>query len=169
MHDVVEFLHRHPPFDDLEESALEEISSSVEVEFFPSGETIFEKGEGPISHLRVIRRGAVELVDHGRVLDVLGEGEMFGHPSMLSGQPSGFGARAGEDSLCYRLPADSVIPLLGRPAGLQFVAKTLLDRTRVGLGAPLRAIDPGLQPVRGIARPEPRICDAETSLRRRRA
>src|SRR3954452_14837738 len=130
MHDIVEFLRRHPPFDDLGDDVLEELSRSVEVEFFPRGTTIFLKGGAPMQHVRVVRRGTVELVDDGRVLDLLGEGELFGHPSMLSGRPTGFEARAGEDALCYRLPADAVVPLLARPPGLRYVARTLLDRPR---------------------------------------
>ena len=57
------------------------------MEYFPSGTTILRQGGEPVEHVRVIVRGAVELVDRGRVLDVLGEGDMFGHPSMLSGTP----------------------------------------------------------------------------------
>src|SRR5438309_11891761 len=100
MHDIVEFLRRHPPFDDLSEDELEELARSVDVEYFTSGTTIFRKGAAPVQHVRVVRRGTVELADAGRVLEVLGEGELFGHPSMLSGEPTGFEARAGEDALC---------------------------------------------------------------------
>src|SRR5262249_9638606 len=132
MHDIVEFLRRHPPFDDLAEDALEELARSVEVEFFAAGATIFRQGDKPLQHVWMVRRGAVELVDRGQVLDVLGEGELFGHPSMRSGLPTGFEAKASEDSLCYRLPTESVVPLLARPTGLRYVARTILSRTRVG-------------------------------------
>src|SRR5262245_12734334 len=132
MHDIVEFLRRHAPFDDLAEEALEDLSHSVEVEFFAAGTTIFRQGEKPLEHVWMVRRGAVELVDRGQVLDVLGEGELFGHPSMLSGLPTGFEAKAGEDSLCYRLPTESVVPLLARPTGLRYVARTILSRARAG-------------------------------------
>src|SRR4029453_15095634 len=56
----------------------------------------------------VSRRGKRGLLDRGRVLDVLGEGELFGHPSMLSGLPTGFEARAAEAALCYRLAPAAV-------------------------------------------------------------
>ena len=62
--------------------------------------------------MRVLRSGAVELLDRGRVLDLLGEGELFGHPSMLSGLPTGCEARAREDSLCYRSRPRMSVPLL---------------------------------------------------------
>ena len=78
----------------------------------------------------VLRTGAVELRDGARVLDLLGEGEPFGHPWMLSGLPTGWEARARESSLCYRLAAEDVVPLLADPAGLRSVARTLMDRPR---------------------------------------
>jgi CBS domain-containing protein len=74
----------------------------------------------------VAHRGAVEVVHDGRVLDLLGPGELFGHGSMLSGLPTGFTARAAEETVCYRIRADVAAPLLARPAGLQFVARSLL-------------------------------------------
>ena len=66
----------------------------------------------------MVRSGAVEIVFDGRVLDLLGEGELFGHASMLSGLPTGFEARAGEDTVCYRIPAEIAQESLSRPAGL---------------------------------------------------
>ena len=55
--------------------------------------------------MRVVRSGAVEIIHDGVVLDLLGVGELFGHGSMLSGLPTGFTARAHEDTLCYRIGA----------------------------------------------------------------
>jgi len=165
MHDVVEFLQRHPPFEELTEDELDELGKSVEVEFFPAGDVIFRQGEEPMQHLRVVRRGAVELVDRGRVLDRLGEGELFGHPSMLSGQPTGFEARAGEDALCYRLPAEAVLPLLARPAGVRFVARSLLAHPRPDPASRAANVDPAQQPVAKLVRAEPVICEPDDSLR----
>ncbi|MGH2994573.1 MAG: putative nucleotidyltransferase substrate binding domain-containing protein [Solirubrobacterales bacterium] len=165
MHDIVEFLRLHPPFDDLDEATLEELARTVEVEFFAAGATIFRQGDEPMKHVRVVRRGAVELGDRGRVLDVLGEGEPFGHPSMLSGLPTGFEARAGEDALCYRLPAEAVVPLLGRPAGLRFVARSLLARPKRDPASLPANVDPAQKPAGSLIRGEPLISDPDTTVR----
>ena len=119
MHDIAEFLSAHDPFAALGPEELERLAENVEIEYFEAGATIFRQGEGPPDAMWVVRTGAVELRDDGRVLDLLGEGEPFGHPWMLSGLPTGWEARARESSLCYRLAAEDVIPLLsraGRPA-----------------------------------------------------
>jgi CBS domain-containing protein len=165
MHDIVEFLRKYPPFDDLDEESLEELVPGVEVEYFAAGTTIFRQAEGPMKHVHVVRRGTVELVDRGRVLDVLGEGELFGHPSMLSGLPTGFEARAGENALCYRLPAEAVLPLLSRPAGLRYVARTLLARPKPDPGGLPANVDPTQKPAASLVRGEPLVCDPDTTVR----
>src|SRR5215208_7970428 len=114
MQDIAEFLRSHDPFSGLDEEPLERLADRVEVEEFEAGATIFKQGERSQGRVLVVRRGAIELVDGSRVLDVLGEGELFGDPSVLSGLPSGFEARAQEESRCYSMPASDVIPLLAR-------------------------------------------------------
>ena len=59
----------------------------------------------------------------GKPVDLLGEGEMFGHPSVLSGLPTRFEVRAREDTLAYSLPAEDVAPLLAGHSSLRFLAR----------------------------------------------
>lgn len=165
MHDIIEFLRHHPPFDDLDERELEELVETVEVEYFPAGTTILRQREEPMKYVRVVVRGAVELVDRGRVLDVLGEADMFGHPSMLSGLPTGFEARAHEDVLCYRLPGDAVVPLLARPAGLRYVARSLLGRPKPEGSSWLADVDPTHKPVKTLLRERPVVCEPSSTIR----
>jgi CBS domain-containing protein len=164
--DIAAFLAARPPFDSLPEDELPRIAAAVEVEQLPVGATIFSEGAQPVQHLRVIRSGAVEIVHDGRVLDLLGVGELFGHASMLSGLPAGFSARAAEDTICYRIAADPARALLAGPAGLRFVTRSLLqapvDVARVS-GEPAR--DPANQPVRSLIRGQPVVCEPDASIR----
>src|SRR5262249_45143970 len=118
MHDIADFLRQYPPFEGLDEDELERLSDTVEVEYFPAAAIITTQGAAPSDWVRVVRRGAVEVTDGGRALDLLGPGDVFGHASMLSETPASFGIRAAEDVLAYRIPADVVRPLLARPEGL---------------------------------------------------
>src|SRR4249920_1536693 len=115
-HEVARFLQHHPPFDALDAADVDRVAAAAEVELHRAGSTIFSQGSDPVEHLRVVRAGAVEIVFDGRVLDLLGEGELFGHASMLSGLPTGFEARAAEDTLCYRIGAEIGRELLSAPA-----------------------------------------------------
>ena len=85
MQDVADFLAPHPPFDSLDPADIERVAEAAEVEFHPAATEIFHQGAGPVEHVWVVRTGAVEIVHDGRVLDMLGPGELFGHGSMLSG------------------------------------------------------------------------------------
>jgi CBS domain-containing protein len=166
MHDITEFLKGRDPFSGLDEEALDALAARTEVEFFPAGTTIIPQGQMPQSRIRVIRRGAVELLDRGTPVDLLGEGEMFGHPSVLSGLPTKFEVRANEDTLSYSLAADDVIPLLGRPASLRYLTRSLLTRARQGgdeIVPPSAEV--AQQPATALVRRPPVICDAETTLR----
>lgn len=167
MHDVVEFLKEHDPFSGLDAPTLERLAERVEVEFFAAGTTIFTQGEEPPDVVRVVRRGAIALVDHGRVLDLLGEGELLGHPSMVSGSPTGLEARAHEDSLCYALVAEDVLPLLTRPAGLRYLVRSLLARPKPGpvVAADVSGFDLAQQPVTALIRGQPLICEPDVSVR----
>jgi CBS domain-containing protein len=167
MRDVASFLKGHPPFDEMDAATVARLEQRARHERFPGGTTIFEQGAEPPGALRVVCEGAVELVDHGRVVDVLGKGELFGHPSMVAAMPTGLEARARGDSACFALPADDVLPLLAMPAGLRYLARSLLGRPRAGtvLAAEVGGFDLAQQPVTSLIRKQPIICEPGVSLR----
>jgi CBS domain-containing protein len=166
--DVADFLCAHPPFDALERADVEQAAACTEVEFFLAGTTIFAQDAHPVEHLRVVRTGAVEIVLEDRVLDLLAAGELFGHASMLSGLPPGFTARAQEDTLCYRIPADVARAVLARPESVGFVARSLLDlhaRLPASIAPSTPAPDPANQPVAALIRDRPLLCSPATTIR----
>src|SRR3954466_9100840 len=118
MDDVAAVLPAHPPFDALPEREVDRLAAAARVAVFADGETIFGQGTGPQTSVWVVGDGAVELVDHGRVPDLLGSGELFGHGSMLAEMPTGFAARAHGATTCYCLPRDVSRPRLRRAGGL---------------------------------------------------
>jgi CBS domain-containing protein len=159
--EIADFLGSHPPFDVMGTDDVGRVAAVTEIESHPAGKTIFSQGAGPVEYLWVVRAGSVEIVHNGRVLDLLGPGEMFGHASMLSGLPTGFEARAGEDTLCYRIPADVVRPLLARPDVLRFVARSII---KTG-GDREPSVDPIQQHVATLIRTPPVLCRADEPIR----
>ena len=93
---------------------LAEVAAQAAIEFHLRGAVILAEGGGPVTLLRVIHSGGVDIMHEGRLLDLLGPGDAFGHAAMLSGLPPGFEARAAEDTLCYRIPVEVARPLLDR-------------------------------------------------------
>jgi CBS domain-containing protein len=166
MSGVADFLQAHAPFDALDRAELERVAAVAEAEQHAAGATIFAQGSEPVRHLRVVRSGAVELILDGRVIDLLEPGELLGHPSMLSGLPTGFAARAAQDTVCLRIPDDVAQELLARPAGLRYVARSLLDWPRAGeRGTPHGALDAGRRPVGTLIRGAPVVCAPDTPIR----
>ena len=93
---------------------------------------------------------------------------MFGHPSVLSGEPTRYEVRAREDTLTYSLAAEDVVPLLGRPSSLRFLARSLLARGgRAGWRTerPRRFPRSRMQPAAALVRRPPVIVRPETTLR----
>jgi CBS domain-containing protein len=110
--EIARFLAQRPPFDALAPDELSEVAAHAAIEFHPRGAVILSEDSGPVTVLRVIHSGGVDIAHDGRLLDLLGPGDAFGHAAMLSGLPPGFEARAAEDTLCYRIPVAVARPLL---------------------------------------------------------
>jgi CBS domain-containing protein len=133
VHEIAGFLRAFPPFDTASEQSLEAVVAATQIEFFAAGAYVLRAGDPPTAHAYVIRTGHAELIDGGRVVDLLGPGDLVGLPSMLSDLPPGLDVRAEEDLLVYRVEADAIRPLLAGRHGLRFVAQTVRSRTPTGL------------------------------------
>ncbi|MGA9857271.1 MAG: putative nucleotidyltransferase substrate binding domain-containing protein [Solirubrobacteraceae bacterium] len=112
--EIVRFLSQRAPFDLLARDELAEVAAQATIEFHLAGAVILSEDGGPVTFLRVIHSGSVDITHQGRLLDLLGPGDAFGHAAMLSGLPPGFEAQAAEDTLCYRIPVAVARPLLDR-------------------------------------------------------
>jgi CBS domain-containing protein len=162
--DVAEFLGSRPPFDAVGPEDLAHVAAVTETEAVPRGKTIFPQGAGPVEYLWMVRAGSVEVIHDGRVLDLLGPGELFGQASMISGLPTGFETRAAEDTVCYRIPADVVRPLMARADVLQFVARSIVSRQALATPDPGPS-DLGQRPVAALIRTPPVVCPAGEPIR----
>lgn len=164
--DIPSFLRAYPPFDDLDDQRLAEVIRHTHIEFHPEGEVILQQGGEPARYLYVVRTGAVELVDDGRVVDLLTEGQVFGHPSLLSGLSPTFTVRAHEDSLCYLVDRELAEEILGTHSGLAFLSSGLrrrVVRALEGLGP--QAVDPWRAPVRTLVRRPPVMTSLTSTIR----
>ena len=160
MEDIAGFLGSYPPFDAVDGDELARIAAVTETEASPRGKAIFPQGAGPVEHVWVVRSGSVEVVYDGRVLDLLGPGELFGHASMISGLPTGFEARAAEDTVCYRIPSDVIRPLLAQPDVLRFVARSIMARA-----VPATSAEQVQVRVATLIRTPPLLCQRDEPIR----
>lgn len=122
--EVALFLARFPPFQDLDADRLEDLAEHIEVRSFPDGAEILRQAADPASHLYVVRRGAVELLDDGHVIDQLGEGELFG-VSVFSHLGPSLSARARGPTEVDLIDRNRAQAVMGTPAGLALLTSTL--------------------------------------------
>ncbi len=163
--DIGGFLHRYPPFDELDAERLAEVARSVEIAHFPAGSVVLQQGGEPAHALYVVRKGAVELIDDGLLLDLLVEGEVFGQFSLLAEDSPTLTVRAQEETLCYLLPPETADPILESEAGLSFVIGSMRRRIAAVAGSAVAATDPRLMPVASLIRRPPVTADASTGAR----
>ena len=126
MKEFADFLGGQPPFDALDAADLARLVAHVEVEYFAAGAVVAAEDENRLDHLWVVRTGALEVLDRGQVVDLLGPGDTFGHLWLLSNLPPRLLVRAQEESLCLRLPDPRAF--LAHPEKLRFTAVDAVSR-----------------------------------------
>lgn len=164
--DIPSFLRIYPPFDELDEERLAEIVRRTHIEFYPKGTVILRQSGEPSRYLYVVRTGAVEVLDGTHVTDVLNEGEVFGHFSLLSGLGPAFSIRAAEDTICYLVDQDIAEEVMGTRGGLAFLSSTLRRREIRALdGMDPETVDPWQTPVGSLVRRPPVMAATTSSIR----
>lgn len=104
--EIRQFMGQFPPFDGLSDELLDAIAERVEVSYFKTGSDILVVND-TINELCFIRSGAVEVYRRkGELYNRLGEGDIFGHFSLLRNHKVRFPAQAIEDTLIYFIPKD---------------------------------------------------------------
>src|SRR5712691_1731074 len=123
-----DFLGRFAPFEALEPAEREAIAAAAAEQGYEPGKTILLEDGTPSDHLFVVGEGSVELVHQGEVVDVLGPGESFGHPSLLSRLAPAFTVRARERTVCILIPREAAVAVFTDPAGAGYLAASLRHR-----------------------------------------
>ncbi len=160
------FLGRHAPFDAIPAGELGRVAAAASEELHEAGATILVEDGPPARELFVVRTGAVGLFHDGELVDILGVGEAFGHPSLLTGLAPSFTVRAHEPARIIRVPKREALAVLAQPGGAGFVAHTLRERlTQAGHtvhGLPQLATIPVLELIPG----PPLFSEASASISR---
>ena len=89
--DTINFLKSIPPFQFLNNEAVQSIAGNLSMEFFPGNSHILTQGGPPSDSLRIIKKGGVKIFFSNEdeiIIDYRGEGECFGYISLISGDRS---------------------------------------------------------------------------------
>ena len=91
-------LAHYPPFDRMDRARLEQIALGVVEHRAVPGEAVLIENGATGTHLYVVRDGTMELDHQGHVVDVVTKGQVFGHPTLVTGLAPEFTVRARENS-----------------------------------------------------------------------
>jgi CBS domain-containing protein len=163
--EIARFLGRYPPFDALERPELERVAAAVVERHAVTGEAVLVENGRPGDYLYVVRDGTMEIDHKGFVVDVVTKGQLFGHPTLLSGLAPEFTVRAREDTDLYLLPRDEAIAVLSRPEGVAMVARGFRDRLVRATDAVRSMPDVRSVPVTSLIRRAPVFCPPDTTVR----
>ena len=160
------FLSRYEPFRGLDPEERERIAAAMTTRRVAKGEVVLVEGGEVGDELYVVAKGMFDLEHQGVTIGVLGRGKMFGHPTLITGEPPEFTTRAREDSTVYCIPPGIGLEVLGRPAGVRFVARGLRARL-IDAARTMRALpDVRTRTVASLVHRPPVFCDPETTHRR---
>jgi len=104
--EIQDFIRQYPPFDELPDDALAEVTKSIEISYFRADSSIVESSDN-INELYMIRSGIVELYRrNGDLYNRLDQGHIFGQMGLLTSNKVRFPAKAVKDSLLYCIPKE---------------------------------------------------------------
>jgi CBS domain-containing protein len=111
------FLENTPPFAYLSPGEVTNVANRLATEFFPRDTVIIKQGGPPSEKLLFIKSGSVKVFIESEqqtegILDIKGEGEVFGFISLITKEPQKITVVALEDTHCYALKKDIVTRLL---------------------------------------------------------
>ena len=126
---IAGILNNFAIFQSLDRYRIRDIISYLKLKKFPEGVVILKKGD-PAQHLYIIVSGAVEVLnEEGVCLSRLGDGDIFGEMSLISGQPVGATVKVVEPSTILFIRGRDFQQLLNKFPSIQmYLAKLLAQR-----------------------------------------
>lgn len=163
--DTRSFLSQIAPFDRLDDDALDAAAHAATVVHMTRGAKILRQGGAPSTHLNLVRQGEVALMQDGRIIQLLEEGEVFGYPSMLGRCAPLFDAVAATDVVLYRLAEEDFRSLLTHQAVADYFLRSLGERLRsTATSASATSAQNLAVPVKYLAQAPPLFVPPETTV-----
>ncbi|RJQ42996.1 MAG: cyclic nucleotide-binding/CBS domain-containing protein [Nitrospiraceae bacterium] len=132
--EVIEFLSKIQPFQELDSAALRSIAGGVIVEFYPKDTMILQQDGPPSDFLRIIKKGGVKVfikpeTDEEVIIDYRSEGDSFGLLSLIGGDRSRANVQTVEDTICYLVNKETIQRLLDSNAAFsEYFLKSFLNK-----------------------------------------
>lgn len=117
-HRIQDFLIEYPPFSMMNEEEISEIMSRIKVKYVDKGDILFRQGEDAGAFFYIVKKGAVKLerLEGGVniLMDVNGEGDVFGIRPVIADQPYLSTATSQEESIVYAVSVEDIRKVMGQ-------------------------------------------------------
>ena len=109
---VADFLKNYPPFNVIEEEALQLLAQQVTIVYKEKNSTVFAEDETPHTFFYIVHKGAITLrrLTNNEIIDICDEGDVFGLRPLMANENYKLEAKAREESILYAIPIDIFRP-----------------------------------------------------------
>ncbi|MEA2645782.1 MAG: family transcriptional regulator, cyclic receptor protein [Chloroflexota bacterium] len=101
-------------FEDLSQAELAQVADSMDEDHFPGNTQILKEGEQGMGFFFVVLDGSATVVQHGKEVAVLKQGDFFGEVTSLNGGPRTASVTTNEPLWVVRLTDSNFRPFLER-------------------------------------------------------
>ena len=162
---VAAFLGGVQPFSSLTRDELLHVAASVRRRRVPGGEDVLVEGGPPGTELFVVRDGTMELTRTDVLVAMVTSGDVFGHPTLLTGLAPEFTMKARTDTTLYCIPRDVALEVLCHPTGVRWLAANQRERLIQAARSMSALPEVRTLPVTAVVRSKPLFCDPDTTVR----
>lgn len=128
--DIRNHLLQHSPFNEMPEELVNRVTETIEIVYARAGTELLRIND-PSKALYYVRSGAVEIFRRsGELYNRIGEGDIFGQFGLMMNKHVRFPATVLEDSLIYRIPAETFHYLFEQDEGFADYVE-IEDRSRL--------------------------------------
>jgi CBS domain-containing protein len=174
---TLEFLRKHPPFNELDAAALRLVAGAAKLGYYAQGALVVGPGTGVVNTLFIVQRGVVRSrpgeARDDEITFEYGAGEMFPLNALLGARATTGLYEAAEDVFCYELGRETVEQLIASSPAFQHYCTrhmdSLLQQARAALrhsySAETLSDRPLMRPLSSAIKRPPVTCPVDAPLR----
>ncbi|MBY5956656.1 cyclic nucleotide-binding domain-containing protein [Membranicola marinus] len=130
-----DFLVEYPPFSMMSEAEISLVLENIKIKYVDKGDIFFQQGDPSGDYFYIVRKGAVKLerLEGGVniLMDLCGEGDVFGIRPVIADQPYLSTGTAQEESIVYGIAVADIRKIMAKnPQVSSFLASSFASGSR---------------------------------------
>jgi len=135
--EIFSFLKFTPPFSDIDQTSLKELSERCSLELFSAGSEVLTRGQSQVTHLGLLQRGRIKVFfrdenEQEKLIDYNGSGMAIWALNILRGNLSNLNIVTTEESVFIQISREDFLELVDTHAHISQYYLKLLSKNYVG-------------------------------------